>query len=119
MQGWTPDFIPELMEQVLDRKLFDILMPVAGAKAIHYARQLATEEGIFTGISAGGTLAGAISIAEDAEPGSTILCMLPDTGERYLTTPLFDGIDTEMDSEELEIAASTPNYRFDTPAEQS
>ena len=117
MQGWTPDFIPELMEQVLDRKLFDILMPVAGAKAIHYARQLATQEGIFTGISAGGTLAGAISIAEDAEPGSTILCMLPDTGERYLTTPLFDGIDTEMDSEELEIAASTPNYRFDTTVE--
>lgn len=117
MQGWTPDFISSLVEQVVDRSQIDILMPVAGEKAIHYSRQLALQEGIFTGITAGATLAGALTIAEKAEPGSNILCMLPDTGERYMSTPLFDGIDTEMDDAELEIAASTPNYRFDvTPS---
>jgi cysteine synthase A len=89
-------------------------MPVAGSKAIHYSQQLARQEGIFTGITGGATLAGTISIAEQAEAGSTLLCMLPDTGERYLTTPLFDGIDSEMNSEEVKISASTPNYQFGT-----
>ncbi len=114
MQGWTPDFISLLLKQAVDKKHIDILMPVAGSKAIHYSQQLARQEGIFTGITGGATLAGAISIAEQAEAGSTLLCMLPDTGERYLTTPLFDGIDSEMNSEEVKISASTPNYQFGT-----
>lgn len=121
MQGWTPDFISELLDQVVGKEHIDQLMPVAGDDALYYARQLARQEGIFCGISSGATFAGAISIAKQAEAGSNILCMLPDTGERYLTTPLFDGIDTEMDSQELEIASSTPNYRFDnlTPPQQT
>ena len=76
-------------------------------------KSLARDEGIFTGISGGATLAGALAVAEKAEPASNILCMLPDTGERYLTTPLFDGIPEDMTDEEVEISRSTPNYRFD------
>lgn len=116
MQGWTPDFISGLLTQAVDHKHIDILLPIAGGDALRCSKDLAQKEGIFTGITAGATFAGALSIAEKAEPGSTILCMLPDTGERYLTTPLFDDIDTEMDSDELDISASTPNYQFDAPA---
>ncbi|PCJ22375.1 MAG: cysteine synthase A [SAR86 cluster bacterium] len=115
MQGWTPDFIPPLLSSVIDRKHIDQIIPIAGPDAINCSRQLAQQEGIFTGITAGATFAGALKIAEQAEPGSTILCMLPDTGERYLSTPLFEGIDTDMNAEELEIVDSTPNYRFGTP----
>ncbi|HSO06084.1 MAG TPA: glutaredoxin domain-containing protein, partial [Pelomicrobium sp.] len=71
--------------------------------------------GIFTGISGGATLAGALEVARQAPAGSTILCMLPDTGERYMTTPLFESVGADMDDEELDIARSTPNYRFDAP----
>lgn len=116
MQGWTPDFISQLVEEAVERKHIDQLMPVAGEDAIRCSRQLAQQEGIFTGITAGAAVAAALKLAEQAEAGSTILCMLPDTGERYLSTPLFDGIDTEMNRDELDIAESTPNYRFDTPA---
>lgn len=116
MQGWTPDFISGLVGETVDRKHIDQLLPINGEDAIRCSRQLAQQEGIFTGITAGATFAGALKLAEQAEPGSTILCMLPDTGERYLSTPLFDGIDEDMSEEELDIAASTPNYRFDTPA---
>lgn len=119
MQGWTPDFISGLVNQAVDRKHIDVLMPVAGEDAIRNSKLLAQKEGIFTGITAGATFTGALKIAEQAAEGSTILCMLPDTGERYLTTPLFEGIDTEMDAEENEIAASTPNYQFDSPAPTS
>lgn len=116
MQGWTPDFISRLVKEAVERKHIDLLMPVAGDDAINCSRQLAQQEGIFTGITAGAAIAAALKIAEQAEAGSTILCMLPDTGERYLSTPLFDGIDTEMNRDELELSESTPNYRFDTPA---
>jgi len=116
MQGWTPDFISHLVNEAVERGHIDLLMPVGGEDAIRCARQLALQEGIFTGITAGATFAGALKIAEQAEPGSTILCMLPDTGERYLSTPLFEHIDSEMNRDELDIAESTPNYRFDTPA---
>ena len=89
--------------------------PVSGAEAMRLSKALAAEEGIFVGVSAGATLAGAMEIAKKAEKGSTILCMLPDTGERYLTTPLFEDIPEDMNAEEMEISKSTPGYRFDAP----
>jgi cysteine synthase A len=115
MQGWSPDFIPQLAEDVVDAKLIDGIIPIDGNDALNLARALAQKEGIFVGISAGATLAGAIAVAEKAEPGSNILCMLPDTGERYLSTPLFEDIPADMTDEEQDIARSTPNYRFDSP----
>jgi cysteine synthase A len=116
MQGWTPDFISGLLEKAVDNKHVDELLPINGADAIHCSQELAKQEGIFVGITSGATFAGALSIAEKAEPGSNILCMLPDTGERYLTTPLFEDIDSEMNSDEVAVSKSTPNYQFDTPA---
>ena len=98
IQGWTPDFIPK----VLDTEVFDELHTVTDARAIEVARELAANEGIFTGISGGGTLATALAVAEGAEPGSVILSMLPDTGERYLSTPLFEGVNEGSDDEWLD-----------------
>jgi cysteine synthase A len=115
MQGWSPDFIPKLTEDVVDAKLIDAIVPIDGNDALRLSRELATKEGIFVGISAGATLAGALAVAEKAEPGSNVLCMLPDTGERYLSTPLFEDIPADMTEDEQEIARSTPNYRFDSP----
>ena len=115
MQGWTPDFIPKLTEDAVVLGLIDQLVPVAGQEALRYARELARQEGIFTGASGGATFAGALEVARSAGEGSSVLCMLPDTGERYLSTPLFDEIAAEMTAEEQEIARSTPNYRFDSP----
>jgi cysteine synthase A len=116
MQGWTPDFIPKLAEDALSAGLLDIFMPVKGDDALRYSMELAQKEGIFVGISAGATLAGAIEICKTAPKGSTILAMLPDTGERYMTTPLFYDIAEDMTEEEIEISKSTPGYRFDTPS---
>ncbi|MEX0964872.1 MAG: cysteine synthase A [Pseudohongiellaceae bacterium] len=113
MQGWTPDFISHLVDQATSRKHIDQLLAIAGPDAIRNSKLLAQKEGIFTGITAGATFTGALMIAEQAEPGSNILCMLPDTGERYLSTPLFEGIDADMNEEENGIADSTPNYRFE------
>jgi cysteine synthase A len=87
MQGWSPDFIPKLTADVVDAKLIDDILPIAGDDALALSKSLARDEGIFVGISAGATLAGALAVAEKAEPGSNVLCMLPDTGERYLSTP--------------------------------
>jgi len=115
MQGWSPDFIPKLAEDVVSAKLIDSIVPINGNDALRLSRELATQEGIFVGISGGATLAGATAVAEKAEPGSNVLCMLPDTGERYLSTPLFDDIPADMTEEEHDIARSTPNYRFDSP----
>jgi cysteine synthase A len=115
MQGWSPDFIPKLTEEAVDADLIDEIVPIAGSDALTMSRRLATDEGIFAGISAGATLAGAINVAADAAPGANILCMLPDTGERYLSTPLFDSIPADMNEDEQAIAQSTPNYRFDSP----
>ncbi len=97
IQGWTPDFIPG----VLNRDVFDELHAVSDEDAIAVARQLAAEEGIFAGISSGATLATAIQIAEKAEKGCVLLAMLPDTGERYLSTPLFEGVNEGSDDEWL------------------
>ena len=113
MQGWGPDFIPKLTEDAVTGKLIDEILPIAGDDALRLSKALAREEGIFVGISAGATLAGALAVAERAERGANILCMLPDTGERYLSTPLFDGIGEAMTDEELEISRSTPAARFD------
>jgi len=116
MQGWTPDFIPKLTGDAVELKLIDEIVPVNGADALRCARELATAEGIFTGISGGATLAGALQIAAKAPAGANIVCMLPDTGERYLSTPLFEGVAVDMTAEELEISRSTPGARFDTEA---
>jgi cysteine synthase A len=115
MQGWSPDFIPKLTEDVVAAKLIDAVLPINGDDALRLCKSLASDEGIFVGISAGATLAGAMAIAEQAEPGANILCMLPDTGERYLSTPLFEDIPADMTAEEEEISRSTPNFRFDAP----
>ena len=115
MQGWSPDFIPKLTEDAVAMKLIDRIIPVNGADATRLARELATREGIFVGTSGGATLAGTLQVAASAPEGTTFLCMLPDTGERYLSTPLFDGIGADMSDEELEISRSTPGARFDSP----
>jgi len=116
VQGWSPDFIPKLTEDAVALNLIDSVVPVNGAEALRLSRELATKEGIFAGISAGATLAGALKIAERAPAGTTILCMAPDTAERYLSTPLFADIAADMDAEELAIARSTPSARFDIAA---
>ncbi len=116
MQGWSPDFISPLTQQAVADGLVDEVVPVAGEQALRLARALAQREGIFAGISGGATLAAALAVARRAPPGSHIVCMLPDTGERYQTTPLFAGIDDEMNAEELALSRSTPGYRFDRPA---
>jgi len=95
LQGWVPDFIPE----ILDRGCFDMIVNVNGKEAIHASRALAAKEGIFCGITSGGTFAAALKLAEEVPQGSTILAMLPDTGERYLTTALFEGINEGTDKE--------------------
>ena len=97
IQGWTPDFIPD----VLDREVYDELHAVSDDRAIEVSRELAAREGIFTGISSGATLATALDVAEAAPDGSVILAMLPDTGERYLSTPLFEGVNEGSDDEWL------------------
>ena len=89
MQGWTPDFIPKLTGDAVDMKLIDRLLPIPGPEAIRCSKELATKEGIFVGITSGATFAGALKVAAEAQKGANILCMLPDTGERYLSTPLF------------------------------
>jgi cysteine synthase A len=112
IQGWTPDFIPYVLQEAIDHSFYDQVIPIAGPDGIKWARALAQKEGIFTGISGGATFAVAHKIAETAAEGSVILCMLPDTGERYMTTPLFEGIEADMDEEETALSRSTPGYQF-------
>jgi cysteine synthase A len=113
MQGWSPDFVANLVEDAVTANLIDRLIPVAGADALACSKALARREGIFTGITGGATFAGALEVCRNAPEGSTVLCMLPDTGERYLSTPLFEDIHAEMSDEENEISRSTPSARFD------
>jgi len=113
VQGWSPDFIPKLTEDAMAAGTVDQIVPISGDKALRYTRDLAQKEGIFCGVSSGATFTAAMEIAQSAPAGSNILCMLPDTGERYLSTPLFDDIVIEMSEEEWEVSRSTPNYRFD------
>jgi cysteine synthase len=112
IQGWTPDFIPKVLQEAIDSKGYDQLIPVSGADGIAWARKLAAGEGILTGISGGATFAVAIGIAERAAPGSVILAMLPDTGERYLSTPLFADIPEDMSEDEAGISRSTPGNQL-------
>ena len=116
MQGWSPDFIPRLTEDVVVDGRIDDIIPIDGNEALRLSCALAREEGIFVGTSGGATLSGALQVAERAEPGANVLCMLPDTGERYLSTPLFEDIPEEMNEDEIEISMSTPNYRFGAAA---
>ncbi|MEL7028614.1 MAG: cysteine synthase A [Pseudomonadota bacterium] len=113
VQGWSPDFIPLITSEAVDKGVIDEVVKISGADAVKWSRELARREGIFTGISGGATFAGAIRVAEAATDGAAILCMLPDTGERYLSTPLFADIEADMNEPEREISASTPNYQMD------
>ncbi len=113
MQGWSPDFIPRLTEDAVAADWVDEVLGVEGEDAMAACRELARQEGVFVGISSGATLVGALQVARRAKAGANILCMLPDTGERYLSTPLFDDIGAEMTEEEAAISQSTPGYRFD------
>jgi cysteine synthase len=108
MQGWSPDFIAKLAGDAVGSKAISQVLRVAGPEALRCSRELARKEGIFVGITSGGTFAAGLQVAAEAPKGSTILCMLPDTGERYLSTPLFAEIPVDMTEEEWEIARSTP-----------
>ena len=107
IQGWTPDFIPKVLQEGIDSAFFDEVRPVDGMKGMAMAQHLAANEGILTGVSGGSTLTTAVEVAETAPEGSVILVMLPDTGERYLSTPLFEAIPAEMSEEEAALFAST------------
>ncbi len=113
IQGWTPDFIPLVLQEAIDGGYYDDLIPVPGPVGIEWAKKLAQQEGIFTGISGGSTFAIAMQVAETAPEGSVLLAMLPDTGERYLTTPLFEGIAEEMDDDEWALSRSTPGFQME------
>ncbi len=113
IQGWTPDFIPKVLQSSIDDNRFDHLTPVDSQEGITAAKMLAQQKGIFTGISGGCTFAVALQLAKTAEPGSVILCMLPDTGERYLSSALFADIDDDMNDDEIALSLSTPGYHLD------
>jgi cysteine synthase A len=112
MQGWTPDFIPKLTGDAVAMQVIDRIIQIPAAEAMRLSQELAQREGIFVGITAGGTFAGALRICAEAPKGANILCMLPDTGERYLSTPLFANVPADMTEEELAISRSTPAAQF-------
>ena len=116
IQGWTPDFIPLVLEKGLklnEGNLMDAYVAIPDGAAVATSQKLARCDGILTGISGGATVYAAIETAKTAPKGSTIVTMLPDTGERYLSTPLFASIDADMNDEELAIARSTPSFILD------
>ena len=112
IQGWTPDFIPKITAEAMATGRVERVLPIPGPDAIKASLDLARQEGIFTGISGGATFWGALQICATAPKGANILCMLPDTGERYLSTPLFADVAADMSAEELEISKSTPGLQF-------
>jgi cysteine synthase A len=112
MQGWTPDFIPKITGDAVDMHLIDKLFAIPSPEAMRNSKLLASKEGIFVGITSGATFATALKVAAEAEKGSTILAMLPDTGERYLSTPLFADVPADMTEEELAISRSTPSAQL-------
>ncbi len=114
MQGWTPDFIPLHTAAALTEDLVHRVMPVGGDQALATSRDLARREGILAGITSGATVAAGLRLLAE-EPAAEVLCLLPDTGERYLSTPLFDDIGQDMDAGEWEISRSSPTARFDAP----
>lgn len=112
IQGWTPDFIPYVLQEAIDKKYYDEVLPIPGPVAIEWSRKLAAKEGIFTGVSGGATFAAALQVAEKAPAGSVLLAMLPDTGERYLSSALFEGVPEAMSEEEIALSKSTPGYQL-------
>ena len=110
IQGWTPDFIPLVLEKATKLNLMDDYVAIPDGAAVAMAQSLAKNEGIFCGISGGATMWAAVETAKKAPEGSVIVAMIPDTGERYLSTPLFANIAADMNEEELEIAKSTPSF---------
>lgn len=116
IQGWTPDFIPLVLEKGLDQTLQDEMVEIPDGAAVAMSQSLARNEGILTGISGGATMWAAVETAKKAPAGSVIVAMLPDTGERYLSTPLFASIDADMNEDELEIARSTPSFILEPAA---
>jgi cysteine synthase A len=108
LQGWSPDFIPKLTADAMKTNVVSQVLRIKNAEAMAWSKDLARKEGIFVGITSGATFAAALRVGAEAPKGSTILCMLPDTGERYLSTPLFADVPIDMTEEELEIAHSTP-----------
>jgi cysteine synthase A len=93
-------------------KVIDRIIHIPGAEGIRWSGELAQKEGIFVGITAGATFAGALRVCAEAPKGANVLCMLPDTGERYLSTPLFANVPADMTEEELKISHSTPSQQF-------
>jgi cysteine synthase len=110
IQGWSPDFIPKLTADALETGRVSRVITIPAPEAMRWSKELARKEGIFVGVSAGGTFGAALELAKDAPKGSVILCMLPDTGERYLTTPLFGDVPAEMTEDEWTILRSTPTF---------
>jgi len=106
IQGWSPDFIPKLTGDAIAAKYVDRIITIPAPEAVQWSKQLAKQEGIFVGVSAGGTFGAALKVCADAPNGSTVLAMLPDTGERYLSTGLFADVPADMTEEEQEIARS-------------
>jgi cysteine synthase len=115
MQGWSPDFIAKLAGDAAEMNVISQILRIQNAEAMRCSKELARKEGIFVGITSGATFAAALRVAAEAPKGSTILCMLPDTGERYLSTPLFADVSVDMTDEELAIAHSTPSCWLATP----
>ena len=112
IQGWTPDFIPLVLQESIDNGYYEQLLTVSGPDGMHWSRELAAKEGILTGVSGGATFATAMQVAKDAPKGSAILAMLPDTAERYLSTPLFEPFAADMSDAEREISKSTPTAQL-------
>jgi len=108
-QGWSPDFIAKLVDDAMETKAVSQILRIPNADAMACSKDLARKEGIFVGISSGATFSGALRACAAAPQGSTVLCMLPDTGERYLSTPLFADVSVDMTPEEVEISHSTPS----------
>ena len=106
IQGWTTDFIPLVLQESIDNKYYDELIPVSGDDGLYWSHELAKKEGIITGVSGGSTFAIAVEVAKKAKKDANILCMLPDTAERYMSSILFDSIDPEMNKEELKLLES-------------
>ena len=115
IQGWTPDFIPRILEEGLNLSIVDKVITVPGEVSIQASKDLASKEGIFTGISGGASFASALEVAKTAPKGSVILTMLPDTAERYLSTPLFASINADMSEDEVAISKSTPYAHLPPP----
>jgi cysteine synthase A len=112
LQGWSPDFIGKLTRDAVASDLIERVLTVTGADAMHWSRQLAQKEGLFVGTTSGATFAAALEVCKSAPRGSVVLCMLPDTGERYLSTPLFADVAADMNEDELAIMRSTPSSQL-------